>query len=190
MRTTNPRYVTAVSKSDVADGWRDRREGGGVVVDVVTDEIITEGLSMPHSPRLHADFPGKLWLVNSGTGFLGYVDLSSGKFEEVAFLAGYARGMAFAGPYAVVSLSTCRENRTFSDLPLDENLRERDAEPRCGLQVIDLRTGESPHWVRMSGLLQELYDVVALPEVVRPMALGFKTDEIRRMLRLAEPGSL
>ena len=183
--TTKPRYVTCVSKSDVADGWRDRREGGGVVVDVTTDEIVAEGLSMPHSPRLHRDFPGKLWLVNSGTGFLGYVDLKTGKFEEVTFLSGYGRGMAIAGPYAIVGLSTCRENRTFSGLPLDKNLADRDTDPRCGLQVIDLRTGDSPHWVRMSGILKELYDVVALPSVIRPMALGFKTDEIRRMLRLA-----
>lgn len=188
--TGKPRFVTCVSRSDVADGWRDRREGGGLVVDVTTDEIIAEGLSMPHSPRLHADFPGKLWLINSGTGFLGYVDLATGRFEEVAFLSGYGRGMALIGPYAIVGLSTCRENRTFSGLPLDKNLADRDAEPRCGLQVIDLRTGESPHWVRMGGILKELYDVVALPGVTRPMALGFKTDEIRRMLRLEDMGSL
>ena len=189
--TSNPRYVTCVSKSDVADGWRDRRTGGGVVVDVDSNEIITnEGLSMPHSPRLHPDFPGKLWLINSGTGFLGYVDLKTGKFEEVTFLSGYGRGMAFAGPYAIVGLSTCRDNRTFSGLPLDQNLADRDAEPRCGLQVIDLRDGSAPHWVRFSGIVKELYDVVALSGAQRPMALGFKTDEIRRMLRLEDTGTL
>lgn len=185
-----PRYVTCVSRSDVADGWRDRREGGGVVIDVASNEIVAEGLTMPHSPRLHKDFPGKLWLINSGTGFLGYVDLETGRFEEVAFLSGYGRGMAIVGPYAVVGLSTCRENRTFSGLPLDANLAARDAEPRCGLQVIDLRDGSSPHWVRLGGVIKELYDVVALPGVKRPMALGFKTDEIRRMIRLDNVGSL
>ena len=29
-----PRYVTAVSKSDTIDGWRDRRFDGGIIVDV------------------------------------------------------------------------------------------------------------------------------------------------------------
>ena len=29
-----PRYVTAVSKSDTIDGWRDRRVDGGIVIDV------------------------------------------------------------------------------------------------------------------------------------------------------------
>jgi uncharacterized protein (TIGR03032 family) len=47
-----PRYVTAVSKSDTIDGWRDRRFDGGIVIDVQSGEIVIGGLSMPHSPRL------------------------------------------------------------------------------------------------------------------------------------------
>ena len=42
----------------------------------------------------------------------------------------------------------------------------------------------------MGGIVKELYDVVALPKATRPMALGFKTDEIRRMLRLESMGTL
>lgn len=64
------RDVTCVSRSDVSDGWRDRRAVGGVVVDVASGEIIAQGLSMPHSPRMR---PGKLWLLNSGAGELGWV---------------------------------------------------------------------------------------------------------------------
>lgn len=60
------KYVTAVSQSDVADGWRDRRKDGVVVIDVDSNEIVVEGLSMPHSPRF---YDGKLWLLDSGTGF-------------------------------------------------------------------------------------------------------------------------
>ena len=39
--------------------------------------------------------------------------------------------------------------------------------------------------------VEELYDVAVLPGVVRPMALGFKTDEIRRIITLppASPGA-
>src|SRR5262245_61761155 len=63
-----PAYVTAVSRSDVAAGWRERRHAGGMVVDARSGEIVLEDLSMPHSPRLHQ---GKLWVLNSGTGDLG-----------------------------------------------------------------------------------------------------------------------
>jgi hypothetical protein len=56
--------------------------------------------------------------------------------------------------------------------------------------VIDLRTGDVVHWIRMEGVVTELYDVVSLPSVIRPQALGFKTDEIRRVLRVGEIQSL
>ncbi|MDZ8236172.1 MAG: hypothetical protein RMZ69_03185 [Nostoc sp. ChiQUE01a] len=32
------------------------------------------------------------------------------------------------------------------------------------------------------GVVLELYDVVALPGVRRPMAIGFRSDEIRRVV--------
>ena len=53
MDGTRPAYVSAVSRSDVADGWRERRHDGGVVIDVASGEIVASGLSMPHSPRLY-----------------------------------------------------------------------------------------------------------------------------------------
>ena len=52
--------------------------------------------------------------------------------------------------------------------------------------MIDLRTGDAVHWVRFEDLVEELYDVVALPGVRCPMALGFKTDEIRRVLSIEQ----
>ncbi len=172
-------WVTAVSRSDVADGWREHRVNGGIVIDVQSNEIVASGLSMPHSPRWHR---GRLWLLNSGSGEFGHVDLDSGRFVPVSFCAGYMRGLAFHGDFALVGLSKPRHNKTFSGLPLDEALKAKQAEPRCGVQVIDLRTGDAVHWLRIEGVVEELYDVVALPGVRRPMALGFKTDEIRRVL--------
>jgi uncharacterized protein (TIGR03032 family) len=177
------KYVTAVSQSDVADGWRDRRHDGGCVIDVETNEIITSGLSMPHSPRVYRD---RLWLLNSGTGHFGYIDRTTGKFEQVAFCPGYLRGLSFHGDYAIIGLSKSRGNKTFSGLQLDDNLKSGDAEARCGVHVIDLKTGDVVHWIRIEGVVSELYDVVALPNVVRPQAVGFKTDEVCRVLRVGE----
>ena len=178
----HPKYVTAVSQSDVADGWRDRRQDGGVVIDIDSNEVVVEGLSMPHSPRF---YDGKLWLLDSGSGYFGYVDMDKGAFERVAFCAGYLRGMSFHGNFAVIGMSKQRGNRTFSGLALDDELKERDADPRCGLQVIDLRSGDIVHWLRVEGIIEELYDVVVLPGVRRPTAIGFVTDEIRRVISVA-----
>jgi uncharacterized protein (TIGR03032 family) len=176
-----------VAPCDVVDGWRDRRRDGGCVVDVKSNEIIASALSMPHSPRWRRD---RLWLLNSGTGELGWVDLASGRFEPVAFCPGYLRGLALVGDYAVVTLSKPR-HVTFHGLELDDRLKQRGAEPQCGLQVIDLNTGTVAHWLRLDGtLVTELYDVVALPGVRQPMALGFKTNEIERLLLVDEQREL
>ncbi len=183
-----PRFVTAVSESDVHEGWREKRRDGGVVIDVESGETIVSGLSMPHSPRLVGD---KLYLLNSGAGEFGFIDLSAKKksFQSIAFCPGYARGMALVGKeqeFAVVGLSHCRDNRTFQDLPLNEALAEKGAETRCGLLVIDIKSGDVVHSLTLGGIVKELYDVVALPGVRCPSALGFKTDEIRRVISVEE----
>jgi uncharacterized protein (TIGR03032 family) len=178
-----PRYVTLVAASDVADGWRDHRVNGGLLMDITTDEILVEGLSMPHSPRVH---DGKIWLLNSGSGELGYVDPKRGAFEPVAFCPGYARGLAFVADHAVIGLSLPRENRTFLGLVLDKELSQRGAEPRCGLIVVDTNSGDTVGWIRLEGVVRELFDVAILPGVRNPALVGFKTDEIRRVISIDE----
>lgn len=73
---------------------------------------------------------------------------------------------------------------------MDEELSRRSAQPRCGLLVVDLRSGEVVHWLRLEGLVEEIYDVAVLPGIRRPMALGLKSDEIRRTITIAEPEAL
>ena len=93
------------------------------------------------------------------------------------------------GNYAVVGLSLPRHEKTFAGLPLEENLAARNADPRCGLSVVNLTSGAVEHWVRFEGQVRELYDVAVLPGAVRPMALGFRTDDIRRLITLPEHGA-
>ncbi len=181
LRDGRAAYVTSVSRSDAAAGWRGRREQGGVVVDVATGDVVVDGLSMPHSPRWHQ---GTLYVLNSGSGHFGRVDLKSGQFEPIAFIPGYLRGLAFVGDFAVIGASKPRENRTFTGLELDANLRQRDVDPRCGLYVVDLVNGTIVDWLNIEGALGELYDVAVLPGVECPAALGFKSDEVRRTIKL------
>jgi uncharacterized protein (TIGR03032 family) len=183
MRDGRPAYATAVAASDAADGWREHRSGGGVLIDVQANAIVATGLSMPHSPRWYRD---RLWLCNSGTGEFGTVDLASGKFEPLTFCAGYLRGVAFHGDYALLGTSKARHNKTFSGLPLDDALTRRNVEARCGLQVVDLRTGDAVHWIRFEGLVEELYDVITLPGVRNPALIGFVSDEIRRLISMEQ----
>ena len=181
-----PRFATACAQTDTSQGWRQHRAAGGCLVDVVERQTIVAGLSMPHSPRFYR---GELWLLDSGQGYFGRVDLQGGRFEPLVFCPGYARGLAFVDRFAVVGLSRPRE-QTFSGLPLDDALAKHKALPRCGLQVVDLDLGQVVQWLELSGVVDELYDVIALPGVRRPKALGLKTDEIRRNVWFEQNGQI
>lgn len=180
MEDGEPKYVTAVSKSDTIDGWRDRRSNGGIVIDVKTDEIVCEGLSMPHSCKIHN---GKLWVLNSGEGELGYVDVKAKKFIKVAFCPGFLRGLSFVGKYAFVGLSKPRYAR-FEGLGLDQKLKDTDSEAWCGIQVIDTETGRCVNWFRIDGAIGEVYDVAVLPKIKCPMSLGFASNEIKTFVTI------
>jgi uncharacterized protein (TIGR03032 family) len=149
-------YVTALGRTDTPGGWRENKRDGGVLINVAANEIIAAGLSMPHSPRW---YDGRLWLLESGTGSVGIVDLASGRYEPVAQLPGFTRGFDVFGPFAFIGLSQVRESAIFSGIPLVERAQKRS----CGVWVLDLRTGQSVAWVEFEDALQEIFAVQVLP---------------------------
>jgi uncharacterized protein (TIGR03032 family) len=174
-----PAYLTSVSRTGEVDSWREHRAAGGVVTDYRSGEVVCEGLSMPHSPRLHRD---DLWLTNSGTGELGRVDLGRGKFEPLTFAPGFLRGLAFAGNYAVVGSSKFRDGGLYSGLPLDDVLAKAGTGPKLGVFIISLVSGAITDWLLVDGPMHELFDVIVLRGVRRPSALGLVSDEIEHMV--------
>lgn len=182
MDAGQPAFVTAVSRSNTIDGWRDRRADGGVVINVQTNEIICEGLSMPHSPRMHK---GELWLLNSGTGELGKVVFepgnSMGRFAPQVFCPGFLRGLSFSGNLAFVGLSKPRYKR-FEGLALDQKLKDADSEPWCGIQIIDLSKKTCIEWLRIDGAVGELYDVEVLPGTAAAMAVPPTSEEAASLI--------
>lgn len=174
-------HVTALSRSNTIDGWRDRRADGGVVIDVRSNKIVCEGLSMPHSPRWH---DGELWIANSGTGEIGVVEgleTGMGTFKPRAFCPGFLRGLSFHGGHAFVGLSRPRYKR-FEGLALDARLVEADSEAWCGIQIIDISKGTCVNWFRIDGPVMELYDVTAIPGYKCPMAIAPGTREIANLI--------
>ncbi len=155
------RFVTALGTSNEAGGWREDKTGGGVIMDVPSGEIVASGLSMPHSPRV---YDGRLWVLESGKGEIGTVDLDTGEVETVAQLPGFTRGLSFHGPYAFVGLSQIRETATFGGLQLAERVKDR----LCGVWALDIRTGEVAGFVRFQDLVQEIFAVEVLAGVRYP----------------------
>jgi uncharacterized protein (TIGR03032 family) len=179
MREGEAAFVTAVGASDEVDGWRDCRYDRGIVMDVGSNEIVATGMSMPHSPRWYRD---RLWVANAGTGELGMIDLDRGRFEPLAFAPGFVRGLSFVGDYAILGSSMPRHGGLYSGLPLDAALERAGEEPRLGLFIVDLRSGEVVHWFLIEGPMRELFEVIALPGVRRPKALGLVSDEIQKLV--------
>jgi uncharacterized protein (TIGR03032 family) len=153
-----PRYVTALGETNEPAGWRTNKARGGILMDVDSGEVITRGLSMPHSPRWYG---GRLWVCESGAGTLGFVDLNTGKYEPIAAVPGFTRGLEFAGNLAFVGLSQVRESAVFSGIPITERLTAE--ERTCGVCVIDLTSGQVAALLRFTSGVQEVFAVTLLP---------------------------
>jgi uncharacterized protein (TIGR03032 family) len=176
MKDGAPAYVTTISETNVLDGWREHRRCGGTVYDVKQNARVAGGLSMPHSPRFHQ---GKLWILQSGTGEFGHVDVNTGRFEPICFVPGFARGLQLTETHAIIGISRPRKNRTFDGLVLNDRLECERTPPRCAVCVINLKTGNLEHQLEIQGIIQEVFDVTLLSQTRKPMALGFRTEEIR-----------
>ncbi len=128
------------------------------MMDVDSGEVITRGLSMPHSPRWYA---GRLWVCESGAGTFGYIEPNTGKYVAIAEVPGFTRGVDFAGNLAFVGLSQVRESAVFSGIAITERLTEE--ERTCGVCVIDLRSGQVIALLRFETAVQEVFAVTVLP---------------------------
>jgi uncharacterized protein (TIGR03032 family) len=157
------RWVTALGETDTAGGWRDNKKSGGILIDIETNEIIARGLSMPHSPRWHG---GRLWLLESGSGSLGFIEPSSGRYEPIVRLEGFTRGLEMVGNLAFVGLSQVRETAVFSGIEITERLKE--TERTCGVWVVDIHRGEVVAFLKFEEAVQEVFAVALLPGIRFP----------------------
>lgn len=87
------------------------------------------------------------------------------------------------GDFGVVGLSKPR-NHHFSGLLIKEKLQQKQAEARCGILIIDLKTGNIVEWLDRDTEATELYDVAIFPQVQCPMVLGFKSGNIAKLVTI------
>src|SRR5438445_10159977 len=141
-------------------------------MDVGSGEMISRGLSMPHSPRLH---DGCLWVLESGTGQLVFVDPTNGQRQKIAELPGFARGLALCGPYALIGLSKIRKTSAMDGVPL----AERSEQLKCGVAAVDLRGGQIIAFLEFQTAVEEIFDVQLLPGLRFPEVIGFQQETIQ-----------
>jgi uncharacterized protein (TIGR03032 family) len=158
-----PRYVTALAETDAPAGWRAVKHRGGCLIEVPSGRLLARGLSLPHSPRM---VDNQIYFLQSGEGRLDVADAQNGQVTEVAPLPGVTRGLAIQGGFAFVGLSRARP--TLEGVPI---VAQRD-QLRCGLWVVDLRTGAvAAHLEFLTGV-EEIFDVQVLPGIVFPYVSG------------------
>ena len=179
LRDGRPRDVTALGTTDTPGGWRANKAAGGVVIDVQSQEIVLDGLSMPHSPRWHQE---RLWLLNSGAGEVLTWDPATRQSSVVCRLPGYLRGLCFVGPFALVGLSKIREKHIFGGLPV----QEQNAELLCGVALIDLRKRAPIGMFEFTAGCEEMYDVQFLAGVRRPMIVNLEKPAVREAMSCPE----
>jgi uncharacterized protein (TIGR03032 family) len=170
MQDGRPRYVTLMAASNQPAGWRPTKSTTGAIFDVVSNQPITHGLAMPHSPRWYGE---RLWVLNSGFGALESVDLATGRRVVVAHMPGYTRGLSFCGPFAFVGLSRIRETAVFGGVPIAEHKDQL----RCGIGVVDLRSGRPVASLEFETGVEEIFEVQVLPNVRCAALCGPRPDQ-------------
>ncbi len=165
------KYLTCLARTDRKEEWREHKRDGGVIINYDNSEIVTSGLSMPHSPRLYM---GALWVLNSGKGQLEKVDITNGQRTVVARLPGFLRGLTFVGQYAFVGLSRIREKKTFGGLEIEEQAKDLE----CAIYCIDLSKGTLAGFIRFTRGVEELFDIQILAQARKPELIGFEEDTV------------
>ena len=171
-----PKYATAFSTTDAPRGWRERITETGVLMDVEKNEILIEGLAMPHSPRIYRN---ELYVLQSATGELVKVNTATRSIEVIKKFQGFVRGLDFIADYAFISFSKLRKkSSTFSHLPFAEMA------DRAGFVILHLPTKAivAEAWYKTS--VDEIYDLRIMPHCMRPNILSLEKPESRRALHL------
>lgn len=173
-----PKYVTALGKTDATEGWRKNRDRGGVALEVSSNTIVAEGLSMPHSPRIYND---QLYLLESASGNLVCIDPSNGKKEVITALNGFARGMDKVGDFIFIGLSQLRkQSGAFQDLPI------AGKSVFCGVVVVHLPTAQVVAHLKYQNSVEEIYDVRIMHGLKRPGLVNAQKAEHRLALTTPE----
>ncbi|WMX13511.1 MULTISPECIES: TIGR03032 family protein [unclassified Aureispira] len=178
MQDGEPIYISALGTGNTLQSWRDNIIGGGVLMDVASNEIIASGLAMPHAPRL---YDGKLYVLLSAKEQLVCVDPATGKYDVVTQVPGFVRGMTKYGEYLFIGTSKLRKkSSTFKHLKIS---KESDA---AGIKVVHLPSGKVVANLNWLSSVDEIYDVQILPNASRPNIINTYTDAHQRALMLPD----
>lgn len=178
MQNGEPKFVTALGTGDTPQSWRQNIVKGGVLIDVPSNEIITKGLAMPHSPRFYKN---DLMILLSAAGEFGKIDTKTGQYETITKLNAFVRGLAIVGDYAFIGVSKLRQNSsTFKHLDIAKMSNW------AGVSVVHIPTGALVAQLKYQASVDEIYDIQILPNALRPGILNTYTEDYKKALSIPE----
>ena len=173
-----PKYVSALSATNTPQGWRDSITTGGILMDVENNEIILQGLAMPHSPRMYNN---ELYMLLSASGEFIKVNTKDKSYTVIKKFDGFCRGLDFCGEYAFIAFSKLRKNSsTFAKLSFSDKANF------AGVKIIHIPTKAQVAEITYQNSVDEIYELSVLANTVRPNILN-TINEIHKH-SLAIPG--
>src|SRR5205807_6808446 len=110
-------------------------------------------------------------------------DPATGRWQTVAEVPGFARGLALSGPYAFVGLSKIRQTSAMDGVPL----AQRREQLQCGVAVVDLRRGQVSAFLEFQTAVEEVFDVQLLRGLRFPEVIGFQQETIQHTFVVPPP---
>jgi len=164
MQNGKPKYVTTFNKEDSRDSWSDGKTDDGTLIDVDTNEILLDGMIMPHSPKVYKD---EVYVCESGLGKVWRYNPKTKKKSLVIKLQGFTRGLYFYGGLMFVGLSQIRVSNIKNPTPLTKEYDETFS----GVWIINLENNSEVAHIKFDGDVDQVYDVAIIKNSTYPELL-------------------
>jgi len=179
MLNGKPKYVTTFNMEDSKDSWSQGRIDYGTLIDVDTNEILIEGMIMPHSPKVYKD---EVYVCESGLGVVWKYNPKTKEKTQVVKLQGFTRGLYFYGGVMFVGTSQVRASEIKNPTPISTMYDETYA----GVWMINLEDNSTIGYIKFEGDIDQIYDIAVIPDSTMPELLDINSSLTRHIFDFME----
>ena len=170
-----PAYATCFGPFTTETGWREAKSlDTGLLMDVQNNQIVLDGLCMPHSPKIYG---GKVYVCNSGYGTVVCHDPATQTTQTVLEVQGFTRALTFFQNYMIVCCSRFRKSARAAPLPIAEKYDDSHA----GVYIVDMADLSVVAYCRFDGDVGQLYDVAVIEQSAQPLVLGLQDPRVSNL---------
>ncbi len=174
MKDGKPKYVTTFNMEDSRDSWSKERIDYGTLIDIDTNEILIEGMIMPHSPKVYKD---EVYVCESGLGVVWKINPRTKEKTEIIKLQGFTRGLYFYGDLMLVGTSQVRASEIKKPTPISTMYDETYA----GIWIVNPQKKEILAYIKFDGDIDQIYDIAVIPDSTMPELLNLNSSLTRHL---------